>query len=144
MSNGLILATLDTSRQIKPSDVKKAERLVSNLVAGFEPDLGFEPISDEIYEASGSKVVFLLIQRHYPLLKKGALSWLVDKAIFRAKLAEKKARAADEQFNSSRPEICSTLLDQDSQQIADISSTAKITQEESSYIPKGSIRMRLN
>lgn len=140
VSNGLVLATLDTSSLIKPSDIKRAERMVNNLIVGLEPDLSFEPLSDEIFEAASNKVVFLLIQRHYPVIKKGAMSWLVDKALFRAKLNNQKSRTVDEHFSIFNAGIRSAAIDQSAQYISD----AQFDQDEINTVPKGILRIRKN
>ena len=139
ISNGLVLATLDTSRNIKPSEIKVAERMVNNLIAGFESDLGFEQISDEIYEAAGSKVVFLLTQRHYPIIKKGALSWLIEKAIFRAKLSAQKTKSTNQNnYAADSPDK------PDEQYIADFNAMPKDKFRNMSQITKGHVKLRIN
>ncbi len=140
VSNGLVLATLDTSRLIKPSDIKRAERMVNNLIVGLEPDLSFEPLSDETFEAASDKVVFLLIQRHYPVIKKDAMSWLIDKALFRVKLNAQKSRPADKNFTVLNTGICSAVIDQPAQYISD----AQFDQDKIKIVPKGILRIRKN
>lgn len=140
VSNGLALATLDTSSPIKPSDIKRAERMVNNLIAGFEPDLCFEPLSDEIYEAVSDRVVFLLIQRHYPIIKKGAMSWLIDKALYRAKLNVQKSRSSDQQHSAMKTAICSAVSDQPKQYTSD----AQFDQLDIKEVTKGIFKIRKN
>ncbi|MBN2655248.1 MAG: hypothetical protein JXR79_09100 [Nitrospirae bacterium] len=142
--NGLVLATLDTSSNIRPSEIKRAERMVNNLIAGFEPDLSFEPISDEIYEAAGSKVVFLLIQKHFPIVKKGTLSWLIDKALLRAKLSAQREKSDDTNKCSDHYQSADTEAKSAEKYTSDFNDLVNDKFDYTHQLPKGSIKMRIN